>query len=105
MRNGIRGVLLVAGDHPNQDQLLSDAASDTALALEAARLSGRFATLPGAEDRTARREALREAVRLDAEIARLRAAAARQRQVARQVEMNLELKRAEAARTAVLERL
>lgn len=78
---------------------------DTALALEAARLSGRFVTLPGADDRTARREALRGVVRLEAEIARLRAAAAREKQMARQVEMNLELKRAEAARTAALERL
>lgn len=78
---------------------------DTMLALEAARWTGRFEVLPTPESRTARREALRECARLEAEAGRLRVAAARERQMPRQVELNLELKRAEAARAAALARL
>jgi len=44
-----------------------------------------------------RRAALKECAFLDSEIARLRAAAVREKQIARQVELNLELKRVEAA--------
>jgi hypothetical protein len=44
-------------------------------------------------------------IRLEAEIARLRAAAAREKQMARQVALNLELKRAEAERAEALLRL
>lgn len=78
---------------------------DTLLALEAARLSGVFTILPTDEGRHARRDALRDAARLDAEIGRLRAAAAREKQMARQVALNLELKRAESERAAALMRL
>lgn len=78
---------------------------DTLCALEAARLSGRFAALPTAEARGARREALAETTRLDADISRLRAAASGEKQMARHVELNLELKRAEAARAAALAQL
>ncbi|MFM2172829.1 MAG: hypothetical protein RLZZ54_756 [Cyanobacteriota bacterium] len=78
---------------------------DAVQALLAAQLTGRF-SLPGSlEHAVARREALREATRLDAEIARLRATAAKERQVPRQVELNLALKRAEAARASALTRL
>jgi len=75
---------------------------DVLLALEAARRSGRFEIPDVAERRAARREALRDCARLEAEMARLRAAAAKERQMPRQVELNLELKRAEAARAAAL---
>lgn len=78
---------------------------DTLLALAAAPLSGRFAILATADARAAREEALRECARLDAEIARLRAVAAKEKQVPRQVALNLELKRAEAARAEALARL
>ncbi|AAM72142.1 MAG TPA: DUF4391 domain-containing protein [Chlorobaculum sp.] len=78
---------------------------DTLLALKAAEVTGRFAVPTSADQAAARREALRECARLDAEIARLRKAAAKERQVPRQVELNLELKRAEAARAAALTRL
>ena len=78
---------------------------DTVLALEAARRTGRFAILTTAERRAARREALAECARLDAEIARLRAAAKKEKQMARQVELNLKLKQAEAARAVALERM
>ena len=49
-----------------------------------------------AEQATARREALRECTRLDAESARLRASALKEKQIAQQVDLNLELKRVEA---------
>lgn len=78
---------------------------DTLLALEAARVSGVFSILPDAERLAARREALAECARLDAEIARLRAAVKKEKQMARQVTLNIELKRAETARAAAIARL
>lgn len=78
---------------------------DTLLALQAARVSGVFSILPDADRRAARREALAECARLDVEIARLRAAAKKEKQMARQVALNQELKRAEAARATALARL
>lgn len=78
---------------------------DTVLALQAARLTGAFATLGTAEHGAARREALQECARLELDVARLRTAAAKEKQMARQVELNLELKRVEAARAAALARL
>ncbi|WKW12647.1 DUF4391 domain-containing protein [Pseudogemmatithrix spongiicola] len=78
---------------------------DTLIALLAAQVSGRFAILSEAGERCARREALRAHERYSAEVARLRAAAAKERQVPRQVELNLELKRVEAELAAALARL
>lgn len=69
---------------------------DALLAWNAARVTGNFAVATDAEHAAARSEALRECARLDAEIARLRAAAAREKQLAKQVELNLNLKRIEA---------
>lgn len=73
---------------------------DTLLALQAARVSGAFALVTTAERAVGRRDALREYARLDAEIARLRATAAKEKQMSRRVELNLELKRVEAAQAA-----
>jgi hypothetical protein len=70
---------------------------DVLLSLEAARRTGRFEVLATAERRAARREALRECDRLEVEIARIRSLAAKERQMARRVELNLEFKRAESA--------
>jgi hypothetical protein len=78
---------------------------DTLLALQAARVTGAFAVAANAEHAAARRDALRECARLDAEIARLRAAAAKEKQMARQVALNLELKRVEAAQAAARARI
>lgn len=78
---------------------------DTLVALLAARVTGVFATPESPEQAAARQEALRECARLDAEIARLRSAAAKEKQVARQVELNLELKRVERQRSAARQRL
>jgi len=78
---------------------------DTLLALHAARATGAFAVAGNAEHAAVRRDALQECARLDAEIARLRAAAAKEKQMARQVELNLELKRVQAALAVAKERL
>lgn len=78
---------------------------DTLLALLAAEVTGRFAMATSADHASARREALGECARCDAEITRLRSVAATEKQVARQVELNLQIKRAEAARAAALARL
>lgn len=73
---------------------------DTLLALQAARLTGAFAVAGSAEHAALRRDALQECARCDAQIVRLRATAAKEKQMSRRVEMNLELKRVEAARAA-----
>ena len=73
---------------------------DTLLALQAARVTGAFSVAADAEFASVRRDALREYTRLNGEIARLRAAAAKEKQMARRVELNLELKRVEAAQAA-----
>lgn len=73
---------------------------DTLLALQAARITGAFAVVADAEHAAIRRDALKACTRLDGEIARLRATAAKEKQMSRRVELNLELKRAEAAQTA-----
>lgn len=73
---------------------------DTMLALTAARSTGAFAVAESPERADARRQALEECARLDAEAARLRARAAKEKQMARRVELNLELKRVGAALAA-----
>jgi hypothetical protein len=75
---------------------------DALHALSAARLTGVFNP---AVDRASRREALQECARLDAEIARLRAAAAKEKQMSRRVSINLELKKMEASRTVAAAKL
>lgn len=78
---------------------------DTLQALHAARVTGAFAVAANAELASVRGDALRECSRLDAETARLRAAAAKEKQMPRQVELNLELKRVEAQLATVRRRL
>jgi len=69
---------------------------DTMLALHAARRTNTF-TVPDTDDaRAARRRVLGDCERLEAAIARLRAAAAKEKQIPRQVDLNLELKRLQA---------
>ena len=70
---------------------------DMLLALQAARVTGVFTVAANAEHAALRRDALQDCTRLDAEIARLRATARKEKQMSRRVELNLELKRAEAA--------
>ena len=78
---------------------------DTLLAFKAARITGVFGLAADAGHAAARRDALRECARLDAEIARLRAAAANEKQMPRQVELNMEVNRMEAALAIAKERL
>jgi hypothetical protein len=78
---------------------------DTLLALNAAQVTGTFALALSPDQAAARCEALRECARLDAEIARLRKIAAKEKQIPRQVALNLELKRAEAERANARTRL
>ena len=69
---------------------------DTAQTLLAARLTGKFAATATPEQAIARRVALQDCQRLEVEMARLRSLAAKEKQVARQVELNLALRRAQA---------
>lgn len=78
---------------------------DTVVALLAARVTGTFAMTESPEHAAARRYALMECERLEVQMGRLRAAAAKERQVARQVELNLELKRVQAGHAAARAKL
>lgn len=78
---------------------------DTLLAFQAAHVTGVFFMPVTSEHAAARREALQECVRLEAEAARLRAAAVKEKQFPRQVELNLEIKRVQAAQEAARARL
>lgn len=78
---------------------------DTVFALQAARRTGTFVILSTADRATSRRQALQECERLEAEIIRLRVAAMKEKQIARQLDFNLELKRVEVARAEMLSRL
>lgn len=69
---------------------------DTLLALEAARITGVFRAAGSAEDSEDRREALQTCAQLEKEINRLRAEARKEKQVAKLVALNLELKHIEA---------
>ena len=68
---------------------------DTLLAFQAACKTGRFMLAGSPASAAARHEALAACSRLEAEISRLRVAARREKQIARQVALNLEVKRIE----------
>lgn len=65
---------------------------DTLAALQVAAITGRFAQSENAEQANARRVALRRCREIDGEVARLRLAAAKEKQMARQVAVNMEIK-------------
>ena len=69
---------------------------DSMVAFNAAMVTGSFALAENAEYAATRRDALRECGVLHEEIVRLRTLAAKEMQIPRQVELNLELKRIEA---------
>ena len=69
---------------------------DCMQALLAARLTGSYQTPATPEQAAARRQALADCERLETEVSRLRAQAAKEKQIARQVELNLTLKRVQA---------
>ena len=78
---------------------------DTLAALLAAAITGRFTVSQSPEQAAARRSALAECARIEALMVRLRAAASKERQVARQVELNLELRRAQTEHAAARAKL
>lgn len=78
---------------------------DAVIALQAAALTGRFQVLDSAERREQRRESLRTATALQARIASLRRDAVKTSQLARQVELNIEIKRLQAELAAAHARL
>ena len=69
---------------------------DCVQALLAARLTGSYRAATTPEQAAKRRQALADCERLEAEVSRLRAQAAKEKQLARQVELNLRLKRVQA---------
>lgn len=75
---------------------LYDGWMHTLIALQAARVTGTFGAATTAEHAAARRQALEACERLEGEMARLRASAKREKQMARKVALNLELKRLQA---------
>lgn len=78
---------------------------DNVQALLAARLTGTFKTAGSQEQAAARRQALQECERLELEATRLRTQAAKEKQLVRQVELNLALKRVQAQLAAAREQL
>lgn len=78
---------------------------DTLAAFKAARLTGSFNPATDTEQAAARQEALCECARLETEMERLRAVAGREKQMARKVELNMELKQMEAAHASARSRL
>ncbi len=74
---------------------------DILTALQAAQITGQFVTSTNPEQAAARRAALHRCRDIDSQIAILRTSAAKKKQVARQVEINLEIKKLQADRSAV----
>ena len=97
---GFCDALALGQQPPINLQALYQGWIDTLLALKAAHVTGVFAVPTNAGQAEQRREALQESARLDKEIARLRATAAKEKQMSRRVDLNLELKRLEAALAA-----
>lgn len=78
---------------------------DTVIALQTAFITGVFAVPASREHAAERHQALLEVKKLRVEIARLKAGATKEKQVARQVELNLEIKRLEREEASRLELL
>ena len=78
---------------------------DTLLALQAAQHTGSFRAVNSPLDATARRQALQACVELQGQIATLRAQAQKAQQIARQVELNLQLKQLQQALSEAQARL
>jgi hypothetical protein len=78
---------------------------DSVQALLAARWTGTFTVAGSEHQAAARRQALQDCERLEIEVARLRTQATREKQMARQVALNLALKRVEAELTAAKDSL
>ena len=78
---------------------------DALHALQAARLKGTFALAANPAHAAAREAALAELYRMEAELTRLRNAATRETQLARQVELNLQVQHLQARRAEAMRQL
>lgn len=78
---------------------------DSVQALLAARLTGTFKRADSPEQAVARRQALQDCQRLELEAASLRASASKEKQLARQVELNLALQRVQVQLATAKEKL
>lgn len=78
---------------------------DTLVALQASQLTGVFTQAVTNEAAIARRAAVLKSRELDTKIAALRSAAVKEKQISRQVELNVELKRLQTAHAALLTEL
>lgn len=78
---------------------------DTVIALQTAFVTGIFSVSSSREQAAARHQALLESKRLQAELGRLRNLAAKERQVAKQVELNLTIKRIQGDLGVILGKL
>ncbi|MDD2857031.1 MAG: DUF4391 domain-containing protein [Desulfuromonadaceae bacterium] len=89
---------MVLGNQPRANLLLLyQGWIDTLIALQASQLTGTFSQAVTNEAAIARREALQRCKVLETEIAVLRNAAVKEKQIARRVVLNLEIKRLEVA--------
>lgn len=97
---------MILDRQPHQDLMaLYQGWMDCLIAAEAARLTGNFRLPTDPTAAAAQREALRTCQRLEQEAARLRSQAAKERQIAKQVDLNLELQRLDARLRAAREQL
>jgi hypothetical protein len=78
---------------------------DRVAALEAAHITGAFAAPTSTERASAQRDALDARTRLQRDLAALRAQAAKEKQMSRRVQLNLEIKRLEAELTVTAKAL
>lgn len=78
---------------------------DCLTALQAARYTGTYKAIDDPTQAAARRAALRECQRLEQEAARLRTQASKERQMTKQVDLNLALKRVQADLSAARKQL
>lgn len=91
---------------PHQDLMaLYQGWMDCLTAAEAGRITGHFRLTADPSEAAAKREALRACQQLEQEAARLRNQAAKERQIARQVDLNLALQRLQADLKAARARL
>jgi hypothetical protein len=93
---------MVLGNQPRTNLLLLyQGWIDTLVALQASQITGTFTQTDTLEAAIAQREAVQKCRELETEIAALHNAAAKEKQISKQVELNLELKRLQAAQAAV----
>lgn len=106
---GIRAAFLQALDLTRQPRaslyFLYQGWLDTAVALQAAVITGAFNQLASAELAAARRQALHACIALQERIKKLRAAASKTSQIATQVHLNIELRRVTDELSAIRSRL